>query len=191
SGNILTNSCSLGSTSAPFPVYNASGINLAGGVVVITGKAIIELTGGSFTMSGNAEIRLTPGASLSIYADYGSVNINCTGTGGITNTSPIPLAKNFALLSTNNTNVANTVQITQATPFFGVVYFPYLRVTVGNTGVSAPITGSIVGESVTFSGSPILHYDVALRYPDSLPSDVAFTSVASPVLIDSMVASVP
>lgn len=191
SGNILTNSCSLGSTSAPFPVYNASGINLAGGVVVITGKAIIELTGGSITMSGNAEIRLTPGASLSIYADYGSVNINCTGTGGITNTSPIPLAKNFALLSTNNTNVANTVQITQATPFFGVVYFPYLRVTVGNTGVSAPITGSIVGESVTFSGSPILHYDVALRYPDSLPSDVAFTSVASPVLIDSMVASVP
>jgi hypothetical protein len=191
SGNILTNSCTLGSTTAPYPVYNASGINLAGGVVVITGKAVIELTGGSISMSGNAEIRLTPGASLAIYADYGSVNISCTGTGGITNTSPIPLAKNFALLSTNNTNISNTVQITQATPFFGVVYFPYLRVSVGNTGVSAPVTGSLVGESVTFTGSPILHYDVALRHPDSLQADVAFTSVASPVLIDSMVASVP
>ena len=43
-----------------------------------------------------------------------------------------------------------------------------MPVTIYNTGTGAPIYGSIVGQSVTFSGAtPYLHYDLALRSPTS------------------------
>jgi hypothetical protein len=190
--NVLNATCTLGSATAPYPVYSAYGIALnTGNVVTITGRAVIVVTVGSTSILNGGLIQLTPGASLAIFQENGSININCSGTGGITNSSAVPLAKNLALLSTTNNNASNTIKITQQLPFCGVVYFPYLRVTIGSTGVTAPITGSIVGESVTLSAAPVIHYDVALRSPDSIPGDVAFTSLSSPVAVNNLIASVP
>jgi hypothetical protein len=174
-------------------VYYASGINLASGkTVTITGNTVI-IVYGNVTMAGTATIKINSGASLAIFAENGSVNINCTGANtGIYNASAVPLAKNFTLLSTNNTSSFNTVKLTQASPFYGVVYFPYLKITIGTTGAAAPMYGSVVGSAVTFNGAaPVFHYDNALRHPDSIIGDVAFTYVTAPSTVSSFVASVP
>ncbi|HEY5227038.1 MAG TPA: hypothetical protein VIJ19_00785, partial [Opitutaceae bacterium] len=193
--NVLTYSTTLGTTAAPYQIYIASGINLGSGqTVVINGPTVIVVYG-NVTMSGTATIQLrtvgSVAASLAIFAENGTVNINCTGAGGIVNLNTVPVPKNFALLSTSNTSTTDTVALTQAMPFYGVVYFPFLKVTVGSTGASAFICGSIVGSSVTFTNSPIIHYDRALRTPDSTIGDVAFTYLTPPSTVSNFVASVP
>lgn len=189
--NVLANSASLGSATAPYAVYNASGINLTSGIVTITGPTVI-IVSSTVRITGSAQINLLPGASLAIFADGGNVLIDCNGSGGITNGSPVPLAKNFALLSTKNSAMNYSVIINQQVPFYGVVYFPYRNIVVATTGPTAPIYGSIVGESVTFVGSPTIHYDVALRKPDSTVGDVAFDYFSSvPINVGNLVASTP
>jgi hypothetical protein len=190
--NVLSQTSSLGTLGATYPtIYNASGISLNGAVLTINGPVVIWVNTGGVTMLGTGQIIINSGGSLAIFADGGNVNIACTGTGGITNASAVPLAKNFALLSTANPSFAYTVDISQTTPFYGVIYFPYRNIFVNTTGATAPIYGSIVGESVYFSGSPTIHYDVALRTPDSTPADVAFYWLPSPVTVAGLVASVP
>jgi hypothetical protein len=48
-----------------------------------------------------------------------------------------------------------------------------------------------VGSAVVFTGNPALHYDLALRLPDSNPFDGAFAYVAAPNTVTSLIASVP
>jgi hypothetical protein len=185
----LTAGANLGSAIAPFAIYKCSGIVLGNGdTVVITGPTVI-IDSGALTMTGSAQIILTQGASLALFVEGGSAFINCTGAGGITNSSLVPLAKNFALLSTNNPLTGNTVSLTQQAPFYGVIYFPYRKITIGNTGAAAAIYGSIVGSWVVFSASPVIHYDVALRKPDSTLGDVAFTYLSAPVAVGNLITS--
>jgi hypothetical protein len=190
SDNVLQYAANLGSSTPTYAIYNASGINLSSGIVTITGPTIIKVSG-DIKISGNAEIDILPGASLAILSETGSVSINCNGGGGIVNSNTVPLAKSFALLGPNNTNATHTVYLNQAQPFYGVIYFPYLDVTINESGPTSAIYGSIVGQSVTLNNSPYIHYDVELRKPDSTVGDFAFSTIAAPATITSLVASVP
>jgi hypothetical protein len=198
--NVLSVTSTLGSTTSPYPVYYASGINLAAGdTITINGHAVI-IVYGTVKMAGTAKIQLNTNASLAIFAEGGNVKINCTTTGGITPSASntLPLAKNFALLSTANPTMGYTVALSQTVPFYGVVYFPYRAITVGTSTVAPTICGSIVGESVTFTNLSAVHYDVALRSPDTTLGDVAFDYIGvspmpmpGPLAVSGLVASVP
>jgi hypothetical protein len=185
-GNVLSQTYTLGSTTATSPtVYNASGINLtAGATVTIQGPVVlivsgnVNISGGQILLATALPIASHAAASLTIFLENGSMTL---GDNGIVNTDANPLPKHLAILSTNNTNTSNSVQISTNTPICGAIYFPYLPITV--TGTTPTFYGSIVGQSVTFSTStvPTIHYDMALRFPDSLLGDSAFTYLYSPV----------
>jgi hypothetical protein len=194
-GNILNIASSIGNSGSSTPlIYNANGINLTTGTLSVVGPVVLVVNGpGSGTamnISGAGGIQLTTAqASLTIFVTGGSVAL---GGAGITNSNSIPttgippLAKRVALLSTTSTGY--TVTMSENQPFYGVVYFPNQPITISSSSV---IYGSVVGSSVTVSSSPTIHYDNALRLPDSQTSDAAFASIAAPITVSSLLASVP
>jgi len=162
---------SLGTLGLTTPQYYlASGINITSGTVTVVSPVVIVLYG-SMNISGTGGIQLTTANSaLTIFVENSSATI---GANGITSTIANPLPKRVSILSTNNNSAFNSITISTTTSFFGTVYFPYLPITISS---SATIYGSIIGDSVTFTGSsPTIHYDLALRYPDTTPGDFAFT----------------
>jgi hypothetical protein len=184
--NYLYATCSLGVTNGTIPgVYNASGIYIpAGNTVTITGPVVLEVNGpiavyGAIQLAGNT-------ASLAIYALGGNMTVSGQG---ITNLNGLPLAKRLAIIGPT-TPPGYSISITQTTPFYGVIYNPCATVTIGG---NSTITGSIVGSRVSITGSPAIHYDTSLRSPvyDSTHYDPAFTLVQPPVLVPSLLASVP
>jgi len=195
-GNVLNLTTSLGNSASPTPlIYDASGINVTSGVAVtINGPVVLIVNGAGFgnavNISGTGQINLANAqASLTIYCNGGNVAIS---GGGITNSNSIgttgvpPLAKRVALLSTTATGYTVTMSETQ--PFYGVIYFPNETVLVSTT---SKIVGSIVGSNVFFLSSPTMHYDDALRSPDSLTNSAAFYCITAPITVNSLLASVP
>jgi hypothetical protein len=190
---VLNQTSTIGNPLATTPtLYNVAAISLSGNAILTVTGPVVLIVGGSVSISGalNAGIQLTTShASLAIIANNGTVRI---GANGISNTNSIattgipPLPKRVALLS--STNSTNSVTISTTTPFYGVVYFPNL--VIGVTA-NAVICGSIVGASISISGSPTIHYDNALRSPDSAPNDAAFAYISAPVTVNSLLASVP
>ena len=159
----------LGSTT-PF-YYLASGINITSNTVSVLSPVVIILYG-SMNISGTGGIQLTTANSaLTIFVENSSATI---GGNGITFPVSVanPLPKRVSILSTNNNSIFNSITISTSIAFYGTVYFPYLPITISG---SPQFYGSVVGESVTVSGLPSVHYDLALRYPDTLPGDFAFT----------------
>jgi hypothetical protein len=195
-GNILNLTTTLGNAGSAIPLnYYASGISLGNGkTVTIVGPVVLIVNGAGFgnavSITGTGGIVLTTKqASLTIFCNGGNLALGGTG---ITNTNTVgstlcaPLAKRVALLST--TASGYTVTMSETQPFYGVVYFPNEAITISS---ASTITGSIVGSTVTISSSPTIHYDVALRTPDSSPRDAAFEYVTAPITVNSLVASVP
>jgi hypothetical protein len=186
---VINQTSSLGSPTATTPtVYEiGNGIQLSGSSVLSIAGPVVLISYGDVTISGNAQIQLTnSNSSLTIFEEYGNMNI---GGLGITykGTVTYPLAKQVMLLDTTNT--WSTVTFSTNTAFYGVIYFPYQAITVSST---APVIyGSIVGASVTFNNSPTIHYDEALRKPDSNVSSAAFQSLYSPYTVSGLVQSVP
>jgi hypothetical protein len=175
----------MGIAGATIPTYYSAGggANLAttltvqGPVVIFSYSAFTIGPGGGIVLSG-------PTASLQIFQEYGDIDI---AGNGITNTNAYPLPKKVAILSTNNASF--TVRISTANDFYGIIYFPYEAVTVTS---SLNIYGSIVGSSVTFNGgNPAIHYDNALRAPDTNVCNPAFANIMAPVTVGSLLASVP
>ena len=193
-GGVLSASCSLGQTNpastTPF-YYSCFGINLGGTTTVnIVGPTVIY-SSGNVSISGTAGFVLTTQtASLTIVADSGTVTL---GGHGITNTNSLsttllpPLPKRVAVIGATNP-YAVTFSSNQPLPFYGVLYFPQAAIQV--TG-NPTLCGSIVGASVTFQGSPTIHYDLSLRYPDANLNDAAFTCITAPYTVNSLVSSVP
>jgi hypothetical protein len=185
----------LGTAGTTVTVYQAGlGFTLGTGSIINVVGPVIIISYGNITLSGSATnggmIELTTSsASLQIFEEYGNIsiggrgiqNLNSLGTTGVP-----PLPKRVALLDT--TNSWGTVAFSTTSPFYGVIYFPYMPVTVSS---NATIYGSIIGSSVSFTGSPTLHYDLALRSPDSTVGDAAFANLTVPVTVSSLVASVP
>jgi hypothetical protein len=187
-----TGQTTLGSSAANAPtyVYNAgSGITLGANSVITVQGPVIIISYGNITLSGAAAnggmIQLTTStASLQIFQEYGNLSI---GGRGVQNTNTNPLPKKVAIVGTVNSS--GTVTFSTTSPFYGVIYFPYMAVTVSSNAV---IYGSIVGSSVTLSGnSPALHYDLALRTPDKTVGDAAFANLTAPMTVSNLVTSVP
>jgi len=192
-GNVLNMGYTFPNTLNPV-VYYANGINLSSGTVVIKSPVVL-IVYGPISISGSGGIQLTTSqASLQIFAENSTVAI---GGNGITNTNAIPLPKKVAILSTSNNYSWNSpVTFSTNTPFYGVIYFPYLTVSV--TSTAPQIYGSIVGSAVSFTNSPTIHYDLALRSPMPpythlipLQSGAAFDNLSSPLTFSGMVVSVP
>jgi hypothetical protein len=193
---VINQTSTLGNPASTIPaVYDVTnGIDLYGSSVLTIQGPVVLICQGSVSISATAQIQLVgPKASLLIFVESGSVSI---GGNGINDTNPVPLAKRVAIVSTNNTSSTSTVTLSTTTPFYGVIYFPYLKVDViGNP----TIYGSIVGSQVTFTGSPTIHYDVALRTPDTNLSAAfgdanfggSFNYLGAPVTASNFVASVP
>jgi hypothetical protein len=193
-GSSINQTGTLGNTTATTPVVYSvgNGISLLTNQTVTIVGPVVLISYGGVTISGTAKIALTtPQASLTIFVEYGNLSL---GGAGITNYNTIPLPKKVAIIDTTNSSFSAAIGTSQ--PFYGVVYLPYMATTVSNTGPGAPIYGSIVGQSVTFSGAdPILHYDSALRSPVStaistaapLQYGAAFDHISSPAAYSSMV----
>jgi hypothetical protein len=191
-GSTINLSATLGNTGATAPwIYNASaGINLTGTTVLSIQGPVVIICSGNVTIAGTAQIQLTtPQASLQIFLESGNLNL---GGNGIVNLNAVPLPKKVAILST--TNLTGTIIFNTTQPYYGVIYFPYRPLTVQS---AATIYGAIVAASVTFTNSPTIHYDLALRSPTpaynkslSLQSGAAFDNLLSPAQYSSLVTSV-
>jgi hypothetical protein len=191
--NVLNTTSIIGNPVSTTPlVYNASGINVGTGVTVsVVGPVVLIVNGpgwgNAVDISGTGQIALTTtNAALTIFGNGGNVII---GGNGITNTSTNPLPKRVAVLSTTSSGYSVTISQSASVNFYGVVYFPYQAITVST---NVPIFGSIVGSAVSFTGTaPAVHYDNALRSPDSDLRDAAFQYITAPITVNSLVASVP
>jgi hypothetical protein len=193
----LNYSTSLGNpaatASSPPMIYDVNSLTLSGNTQIQIVGPVVILAYGSVSISGTgtAGIYLTNKySSLQIFQEYGSTNL---GAYGITNSNTIPttgvppLPKRVAILSTNNTLF--TVTLSMTPPFYGVIYVPYMPVTVSS---SANIHGAIVGLSVSFTdAAPALHYDLALRSPDLSYGDAAFSYLNAPITVGNLMTSVP
>lgn len=200
-GATINQTGSLGSVGATSPyVYTVGlGISLSTGKTLTILGPVVLICYSDVTLSGTAKIALTqPQSSLQIFLEYGNLKLGASGAActGITNSNAFPLPKKVCIIDTTNTWATAVINTSQ--PFYGVVYLPYMPITVYNTGAGAPIYGSIVGESVTFAGAaPILHYDLALRSPASatytsaapLQYGAAFSNITAPVTYSSMALS--
>jgi hypothetical protein len=184
--NVLNQTCTLGNPTATATtqptVYNANQINLSSATLTIVGPVGLVVSG-PVAITGTGQIQLSGQfASLQIFLENGDMLI---AGNGITNLNPVPLPKRFSIMSTNNvTPHAIVFNPPASVPFYGVIYLPFQNVQVQTNAV---IYGSIVGQSVSFTASPTIHYDVALRSPDSLPSDAAFASLYAPLIVSGVV----
>ncbi len=185
---------------SPPYVYSCTGISLTSATLTITAPVVLEVSTaigvlinstGQIVIS-NVGYPATAVPGLTIINDVGSVFI---GGGGILSQAAVPLAKRVALLGTGNTSMFNSVLITTNTPFYGVVYFPYLHVTIGSASNLAgypQFYGSVIGSALIFgSANPTFHYDLALRSPDTNVEDAAFTCVPSLIAVNNLSSSVP
>ncbi len=194
-GATLNKTCVLGSTGASAPaVYSAGlGIILTGGQIVTIQGPVVIITYGGITISGGAQIQLaTPQASLQIFDEYGNISL---GGGGIVNINAVPLPKKLAIMSTTD-NWGDTATISTNSSYCGVIYLPYMAITV--SARSPTIYGSIVGSKVAFTYSPTIHYDIALRSPmasyssaNPQQSGAAFDYLTPSAVFGSMASTVP
>lgn len=200
-GSTINQSGSLGSSTATVPsIYTVgNGISLIGNQTLTILGPVVLICYSDVILLGTANIALTqPQSSLQIFLEYGNLYLgtsflSCTG---ITNSNTFPLPKKVSIIDTTNTWAS--AYINTAQPFYGVIYLPYMPITVYNSGSAQAIYGSIVGKSVTFSGSnPVLHYDLALRSPTSttysssapLQYGAAFDNIGAPTGYSSMALS--
>ncbi|MGA2693638.1 MAG: hypothetical protein ABSF76_14850 [Opitutaceae bacterium] len=192
-GMTINKTYTLGSTTASAPTIldAGNGISLSGNQLLTIQGPVVVICYGNVTITGAAGIQLTtPQASLQIFIEYGNLSL---GGNGITNTNLTPLPKKVCILDTTNT--WSTVTYSTNSPYYGVIYFPYLPISVTSTN---PVTyGSIVGSSVTFTYSPTIHYDRALRSPTTaytvstpLQSGAAFDYLEAPAAFSGLVTSV-
>jgi hypothetical protein len=162
-GWTLNRTCTLGNSNVSTPtVYDAAnGVNLTGGTVVTITGPVVLICYGNVNISGALSqiVLSTPASSLEIFLEYGNLTL---GGGGIANTNAIPLPKKLAIIDTNNNWASATISTN--TPYYGVIYLPYMTLSV--TATSPTFCGSIVASQVSFTNSPTIHYDLALRTPE-------------------------
>ena len=117
----------------------------------------------------------------------GNVTINGAPTGTIPlmmNSLVTPLPKWMTFVGTNDSN--GTITIGATTPLYGTFYFPNAPMVLNNANT---IYGSLVAGSINITGSPALHYDVALRLPDAQVNDAAFHAFQAPLSLGSIAES--
>ena len=182
----IDTSMSLGTAGAitPTVVYVSNGVNLSGAAQLqINGPVILVITNGDLTVSTSAQIVIAstqppaqggggPNVSLEVHLENGNMNLD---GGGIVNGTMIP--ERLTIIGTRTPSSPRTIEMGTTTPFYGEIYFPTAPLVINN---NVTVYGSLVAESITFNGTPTIHYDVSLRSPDALVGDTAFSSVATP-----------
>jgi hypothetical protein len=152
--------------------------------VVIVSKGAISISGttaGIYLTTKSASLQIIHESGAIALGAYGITNSNTIGTTGIP-----PLPKRVAILSSSGTA---GLTLSMTTPFYGEVFFPSGTITVSS---DALIYGSLVGSAVSITGAaPAIHYDNALRSPDTTVGDAAFANISAPMTVSSLLASVP
>ncbi len=163
-GTLPAGGGTIGTAGATAPeLYYGGDLVLTGAqTLTVDGPVVIRLTG-RLAVSGTAKIVVTPAGSLRIHVAGGVA----LGGNGIENQAKLP--KKLAVIS--NAASTETQSMATDTPFFGVIYLPRCNFTVQN---NQAIHGALVARSVTFAGTPALHYDVALRSTDFDGVDAPF-----------------
>jgi len=183
---------SLGTPGATVPtVVYSSDVSLSGAAQLqINGPVILVIQpGGNLNVTSSAQIVIAstkppamggggPNVSLEIHLINGNMNLD---GGGIVNGTMIP--ERLTIIGTSAPTGAFPLEMGTTTPFYGVMYFPNSPLVINN---NATIYGSLVADSITFNGSPTIHYDLSLRSPDALVGDTAFTSVETPQPLGSI-----
>jgi hypothetical protein len=155
-------SLSLGNHASTAPVaYTINNLTLTNSSMLkIKGPVILVVTG-NLSISGSANITVTdttvanggPYVSLEMHVVSGNMSIDGNG---IINNAQSP--ERLLVIGTSNTTGA--LDMTTATPFYGVMDFPNNTLTIGS---SQQIYGALVAGSITFNGSPGMHYDMHLQ----------------------------
>jgi hypothetical protein len=170
-----TQTMTLGSPGATVASYYviASGVSLTGSsVLTIAGPVVLVVTGGGFVISGNAQIYIDdtqtadggPYVSLEIHLPSGSGNTMSIAGNGIYNSTGD--SRRVIIMGSTNTSAQSLGDAANNPLFAGTVYFPNAPLTVVGNPI---IYGSLVAQSISFSGSPIVHYDTVLRTPPAPP----------------------
>jgi hypothetical protein len=133
------------------------GASFSGGGVYIQGSVRIWMDG-DFTMSGTATVTLAPGATLEMYIGNptpgaSSVQMDLTGQCVVNPTGIPSKCLIFGLQNCTSMKYAGTAK------GYCKLYAPSADITV--TG-NYDFNGSVVGNTVQFSGTASIHYDEAL-----------------------------
>lgn len=136
--------------------YTLPGLTMTGGSsMYISGNCILYVSG-NVDIRGTSAIYLGPGASLQIYVAGSSCSI---GGGGIVNTGAGQTAANLSIIGLPT---CTTVDYGGNAGLVGTIYAPEANCTYHGGG---DMTGAIVANSLTMSGSISMHYDEALGGP--------------------------
>jgi hypothetical protein len=154
SGSLLpSGTATIGTPGAAAPaLYYSTGVNLVGTDVLTVNGPVVLVVRGDIAISEFAKILITTQGSLRVHVQ-GNLAIN---GGGIQNDTRLP--RKLVIVST--TNLYESYGMATLTPFYGVIYTPMSTFTVS---YNQAIYGAIVARSVTFLGSPAVHYDLSLR----------------------------
>ncbi len=140
-----------GATSAA--IYTASDVLLTGSqILTVNGPVVLTITG-DLSITSTAKIVISATGSLEIHLT-GDLIINGNGIQNLTK-----LPKNLLIIAKAD-NIYDSLGMATNTAFYGVIYTPNNSLTISN---SQTIYGAIVAKSVTFSASPVIHYDLSLR----------------------------
>jgi hypothetical protein len=159
----------LGSPSATAPMaYSVPGdMSLSNYSVLSIKGPVILVVNGNLSISQSAQISIAttsptsgggPMVSLEMHVPSGNMSID---GGGIVNNTLSP--ERLLVIGTGNST--GTLEMGTTAPFFGVMDFPNNALTVSN---SQEIFGALVAGSITFNGSPYIHYDVHLQSANPL-----------------------
>ena len=144
----------IGTAGASTPtLYTATIVALAGSDILTVDGPVTLVVSGDLTIANSAKIVITANGSLDIHLG-GDLSIKGNG---IQNDTKLP--RKLALIAKAD-NVYDALEMTNTTPFYGVIYTPYNSITIGS---AQTIYGAIVAKSVTFNVSPVIHYDLDLR----------------------------
>lgn|GEM_PF-1170382 len=134
----------------PSGYYSTTGnwVQPPASILTITGPAII-FASSDFDIEGSIIIAPTSPGPVQIYVG-GKLTI---AGNGIDNQTKQP--RKLAIFCTGTQGTINT-----NTPFYGAVYAPNSPLVVNS---DLTVYGALVGQSVTFTGTPTIHYDLDLR----------------------------
>ncbi|MEO7414687.1 MAG: hypothetical protein ABIZ81_15160 [Opitutaceae bacterium] len=156
-------------------VYSAADLIVTSETLTVEGKVVIVVSG-DLSITGTAKIVVADGASLQIVLPEPFSRTLFIGGGGIENVSG--KARNVAVFYAGKNPEINP-EISTTAAFCGVVYAPNCNL---DFIVSSDLvfTGSIVAKTVTFSGTPVIHYDLDLRKPTT-----KFSCLETPFTVSS------
>lgn len=202
--NLSTLSQTLGSPAATAPsYYDVSGDVYVGGTaqLIIQGPVVLYVHGNFYlnTVSGdqgsivfnNSVATYTPSLEVHMMGGTtGPTTGNVTLNGSMSSTIPLmssglaPLPKWMSFVGSNDAN--GTITIGATTPLYGAFYFPNASMILNNNNA---IFGSLVAANITLNDSPQIHYDTALRTPDTRTNDAAFHAFQAPISLGSIAES--